>query len=64
MEAYTAEQTEMGSKERVTVRLESGRKVLAKFPQHLSFRRGKKVELIERRALLGRHSYNVIQYAE
>ena len=37
MEAYTAEQTEMGSKDRVTVQLESGEKILAKFPKHLSF---------------------------
>ncbi|MFV1977221.1 MAG: hypothetical protein ACC651_15880 [Candidatus Scalindua sp.] len=63
-EAYTAEQTEMGSKERVTILLETGEKVLAKFPRHLVYRKGVKVELIERQALMGKRSYSVIQYAE
>ena len=64
MEAYTGEQTEMGSKERVTVQLESGEKILAKVPQHLSFMRNRKVEVVEKRALLGRRSYSVIKYVE
>ena len=63
-EAHTAEQTYMGSKERVTILLETGETVLAKFPEHLVYRKGVKVELVERQSLIGKRSYRVIQYAE
>ncbi len=62
--AYTAKQTEMGSKEKVDVRLQSGQKVLASFPQHLVYKNGAKAEVVEGRALLGRRSYKVIRYVE
>jgi hypothetical protein len=63
-ESFSAVQTENGSTPQVTVRLESGDGVVASFPRQLDYRRGAKVEVIERQVLLGNHSYRVVGYAE
>ena len=63
-ETFSASQSEDGAKPRVVVKLESGRQVVAKMPRHINFRKGVKVEIMEGRSLLGRHSYRFVRYVE
>jgi len=63
-EALSAVQTEDGSKLLVSVRLESGGKVVARLPSTRLFQKGEKAEFVEGRSILGRRSYRFIQYVE
>jgi len=49
---------------KVTVRLESGDRVVISWPRQVNYLKGIRVEIMEGRALLGKHSYRFVRYAE
>ena len=60
---FTAEQTEEGSKPKAKIQLESGRTVIARHQKRLRFKYGEKVEVVERKTIIGRPRYEVLRYA-
>jgi hypothetical protein len=63
-ETLSAVQTDDGSKPIVSVRLESGEKVVARLPTTRLFQKNEKAEFVEARSVLGKRTYRFIQYVE
>ncbi len=62
--ALTALQADEGSKLRVQIELDTGKTILAIFPQHLVYKKGKKGEVLEGHTLIGKPKYRFIRYVQ
>ncbi len=62
--ALTALQTDEGSKLRVRVKLDTGKTILAIFPEYLAYKKGKKGEILEGHTLIGKPTYRFVRYVQ
>jgi len=64
MIGLTARQTDVGSKQRAQIKLQSGATILAVLPKHMNYKEQGKVELLQEQTLVGRPRYRVISYVQ